>query len=310
MDWVSAAEAYIGQHGWGAQGKSLGVSRMYNDNDKTMLRKEHVVASQRPRGVLSGFLAVIPNIGFGVYLPPIAARMGPQRIRMRLSPEVHKDGMILSAYFLPYRRANHGEPPTLKTMVLEDVLVWGGKPVWNTMTFKDRWTKVMADFVTNHFVAMDVLQGVHIEMANYTSIAQLTSDVLDTQKVVELIPNTANTKRIIWIPPTEVPNSDKAEKTEALPVRPPTSGTKERLIAKRDMGPDVFSISRVKGSLDPKEGEEKERLGLALVRTLAISKALRLASADPSAEIDVSAVYNKQFDKWEILAVEPKKSDG
>ena len=264
MDWVSAAEAYIGRHGWGAQGKSLGVSRMYNDNDKTMLRKEHVVASQRPRGVLSGFLAVVPGqFGHAVYLPPIAARMGPQRIRMRLSAEIVRDGMILSAYMLPQRRINPGESQPHKTMILEDVLVWGGKPVWNTMTFKERWTRIMTDFVTNHFVAMDELQGVHIQMATYTSLAELTGAVLDAQKVVELIPNTANTKRIIWIPPTETQTTDKGEKTDAIPVRPPTSGTKERLIAKRDMGPDVFSISRVRG-------EEKERLGLALVRTLAI----------------------------------------
>jgi hypothetical protein len=191
-------------------------------------------------------------------------------------------------------------------MVLEDVLVWGGKPVWNTLPFKERWTRIMADFVANHFVSHDALQGVNIQMATYTSLAELTSAVLDIQKVVELVPNTANTKRSIWIPPTDAP---VVEKTEALPVRPPTAGTKERLIAKRDMGPDVFSISRVKG-------EEKERLGLALVRTLAISKALRLAaplgpngSTDPNAEIEVSAVYNKQFDKWEILAVNEKKSD-
>ena len=305
MDWVSAAEAYIGRHGWGAQGKSLGVSRMYQDADKVMLRKEHIVASQRPRGVLSGFLAVIPGqLGYAVYLPPIAARMGPQRIRMRLSPEVLRDGMILSAYFLPSRRATPGETPLgakgpLKTMVLEDVLVWNNKPVWNTMPFKERWTKLMSDFVANHFVPHDALQGVHIQMATYTSLAELTSAVLDVQKVVELVPNTANTKRIIWIPPTDAPVVDK---TDALPIRQNMSGTKERLIAKRDMGPDVFSISRVKG-------EEKERLGLALVRTLAISKALRLAATDPNAEIEVTAVHNKQFDKWEILAVNEKKSD-
>jgi hypothetical protein len=69
------------------------------------------------------------------------------------------------------------------------------------------------------------------------------------------------------------------------------------------MGPDVFSVWR---------GEE--RLGLGLVRTLAISKALRLANLD---EIQVVAEHNKQFDKWEIKSViepllreEPKKSDG
>ena len=63
------------------------------------------------------------------------------------------------------------------------------------------------------------------------------------------------------------------------------------LVAKREtaMGPDVFSVWR---------GEEK--LGLALVRTLAISRALRTASGTT---IPIEAVWNKGFDKWEIVKI-------
>jgi hypothetical protein len=44
------------------------------------------------------------------------------------------------------------------------------------------------------------------------------------------------------------------------------------------------------------------------VRTLAISRALRLVNLD---EIQVVAEHNKQFDKWEIkTVVEPKKTTG
>ena len=63
------------------------------------------------------------------------------------------------------------------------------------------------------------------------------------------------------------------------------------LLAKKElgMGPDVFSVWR---------GDEK--LGLALVKTLAISRALRAVN---SLTIPIQATWNKQFDKWEVTGV-------
>ena len=55
------------------------------------------------------------------------------------------------------------------------------------------------------------------------------------------------------------------------------------------MGPDVFSVWR-----------SEEKLGLALVKTLAISRALRVAEG---ATIPIEAVWNKGFDKWEIMKI-------
>jgi hypothetical protein len=277
QDWVATAEEYIGQHGWGARGKSLGISRMYSDNDKAILRKDKVVATLRPRGILSGFLAVVPNLGYAVYLPPIAAKMGPQRIRMRLSPAVLADGAIFSVYYTRDR-----------TVILEDVLVWRNMPVWNTKTFKERWEQILVDFIKHHYVPMLELQGVTIKLAEYVSVNQAQEKEPDANQVVEFVMNGANTKRIIWIPP-------KAEQTPV--TAPAVSFSGDVFKVKKDMGPDVYSIWK---------GEE--RLGLALVRTLAISRALRLADID---NVTVTADYNKQFDKWEIKTVlEPKKSEG
>jgi hypothetical protein len=271
MDWVSVAEEYIGSQGWGARGKNLGVSRMFTENSGTTLQdiicKEKVVASQRPRGVLSGFLAVVPNLGYGVYLPPIAAKTGPQRIRLRLSQKVLCEGAIFSVYF---NRA--------KQLVVEDVLTWCGESVWHTKTFKARWEGILADFATNHIKHMLELQGCEIVFAQYMPVNQVKT--ADTNSVIEFVLNGANTKRIIWIPPkmlTEVKKHDA-----------------EVFKAKKELGPDVYSIWR-----------GMERLGLALIRTLAISKAMRLNQDEEG--IAVSAEYNKQFDKWEIQAVIPNK---
>ena len=281
MDWVAIAEEYVGKNGWGARGKTLGISRMYSENgaDKALIRKEKVVASLRPRGILSGFLAVVPNLGYAVYLPPIAARMGPQRIRLRLSSQVTADGAIFSAYFNKTRQ-----------LVIEDVLTWQSAPVWHTKPFKERWERIATDFVTNHFKPMLEIQGIEIVLAQYTSVNQVQAQEPDANHVVEFVLNNPNTKRIIWIPP-------KTEPTPVTqPAKEPTPGA-DVFKVKKEMGPDVFSVWR---------GEE--RLGLGLVRTLAISKALRLANLD---EVEVVAEHNKQFDKWEIKSViEPKKSEG
>jgi hypothetical protein len=279
QDWVAAAEEYVGNNGWGARGKTLGISRMYSENgaDKALIRKEKVVASLRPRGILSGFLAVVPNLGYAVYLPPIAAKMGPQRLRLRLSPAVLKDGAIFSAYF-----------NKTKQLVIEDVLTWQGSPVWHTKPFKERWERIIADFATNHFKSMLELQGTEIVLAQYTSVNQVQAQEPDANHVVEFVLNGANTKRIIWIPPKVEPATQAAKETVS---------DADVFKVKKEMGPDVYSVWR---------GEE--RLGLGLVRTLAISRALRLVNLD---EIQVVAEHNKQFDKWEIKTViEPKKTMG
>jgi hypothetical protein len=41
---------------------------------------------------------------------------------------------------------------------------------------------------------------------------------------------------------------------------------------------------------------------MALIRTMAISKALRIAKGE---EISVEAVFNGKFNKWEIINVTP-----
>ena len=311
MEWVEQAEAYIGAHGWGARGKSLGISRMYlqassarqevlpvpsgarngyGANDKPMFRKEKLVASQRPRGVLSGFLAIVPNLGYAVYLPPIAAKMGPLRIRMRLSSSVLAEGAIFSAYCLSANRSESSQ----KTLILDDVLFWHEKPVWFTTPFKSRWESMMAEFRTDHYKPMTDLQGVKIDFASYVPLVSFVDTPPDPTKVVEFVPNTPNTKRIVWIPPPA------QSATPVVAQSTPKTETKihqkggEWLIAKKELGPDVFSVWR-----------NEERMGLALIRTLAISRAMRLNYSDEG--IKVRAEHNKQFDKWEIQEVQEKK---
>ena len=269
MEWVSTAEEYIGKYGWGSRGRNIGISRMFNDSDKSYLSRHKVYTSIRPRGVLSGFLAIVPTLNYAVYLPPIAAKHSPMRVRMRISEEVQTNGAIFSVYL-----------NREKKMVIEDVLLWSKVSVWNTEPFDVRWNKYVNDFVNNHWRPDIVIQGDQmIELAKYNSLATTTTEP-DQNSVIEFIPSIYNTKRLIWIPQktADAPILSSVPSGEFLSVRKETIS-----------GPDVYSVWR--GS---------ERLGIGLVKTLAISRTLRLATAE---SIAVNALWNKQFEKWEIVSV-------
>jgi hypothetical protein len=325
MEWVAAAEEFVGDFGWGERGKNLGLSRMFGDGDKVSLSRNKMVAALRPRGILSGFLAVLPNHRGIVYLPPIAAKVQPMRLRLRVSKDLSEKGAIFSAYMM--------RGTTSKQLVLEDILAWKGEPVWNTKTFQYRWNRLMSDFVTKEFVEDSHIQGFDVQLASYCSLASLHD--LNDKQVLELVPDAPSQKRLIWMMPREgtgspvpapVPAPTHAFSTP--PVAPPvittlhnvapivnvvkialpsvvtataatavaaTTKTAGSFVAKKEagMGPDVYAIWR---------GEE--RLGLGLVRTLAVSRALRLAVSEGKTEIGVRAELNKSFEKYEILGLE------
>jgi len=296
MSSFEAAETYISNKGWGARGKNLGVSRMFGDNDKQSLSRNTWFVATRPRGLISGFLAILPNGGGAVYIPPIAAKIQPQRLRLRVCEELRSDGAIFSAYMT---RDN------LRQLILEDVLEWRGEPVWSTKPFKERWDVYMRDFLTNMFINDAHLQGFNVATADYKSLSAACAP--NDRQVLEFIPDAAGTKRLIWsqaarrkqTEPT-VRNTVTEEPVEspALPTivskSPASTSAHISFVVKKEagMGPDVYAIYR-----------GAERLGLALVRTMAISRALRLACGTvEGAEIAVNAEYNKTFNKWEVLS--------
>lgn len=255
MDYVKITRDFLETHRW----DNRTASRILND--PSVLRIGKYVTTIRPRGVLSGFLAIVPELGYAVFTH---VKLNPIRLRLRVSKDILESGALFSAYFQNGR------------IVLEDVLVWLGKSVWNE-PFQDRWSK-MKMFL--HTFKSDVgIQGCAIDIAKYMPLGALLEKSIDKYSVVEFVPNEG--KRLIWIPDlNETGKAEKAEKTE-----------KTEFQAKKENGPDVYSLWR--GS---------ENLGLALVRTLAVSKALR--NAKPHNEfITVRAERNSQFDKYEILEV-------
>lgn len=281
MEWVAAAEEFIGKYGWGARGHNLGISRMFGTSDtfsrgeNVSLTRNSMVVARRPRGLLSGFLAVVPG-GSVVYIPPIAAKVPPMRLRLRISDELRTEGVVFSAYLTR---------ETPRRLVLEDVLVWRGEPVWKVKSFSHRWNNLMAEFINHHFRSDIDLQECEVSLAVY----QDPQTVLEPseREVLEFIPDTAGSKRLIWMPPRSSVLPVTVSSNDSTPA--PLNYTIRK---EAGMGPDVYAIYN-----------NNMRLGLALVRTLAISKALRLAASKTAEPVTVLAEYNKTFDKYEVLQV-------
>ena len=260
MDWLKVAEDYAGSFGWGgASMKPYHVSRIMTNEDIPQLVQKMVV-STRSRGVLSGFLVIVPNLDSVVFLPPFRSKLKPSRIRLRISDTIRTQGCVLSAYM------------ENKQLVLEDVLVWNNENIWLTKAFSER-RSALNEFVRG-FRQDSELQGITVQVSELRSVTDIIDSVPAEGQCFEFIPEKAGQRRLLYL----------------VEVKPEIVST-EPVVAKREqiIGPDIYSVWR---------GEE--RLGLGMVRTLAISRALRLRSA-PTIPVNVS--WNKQFDKWEILSV-------
>jgi hypothetical protein len=267
MNWVDGAETYAGTHGWGARGKFIGISRMLNDSDMENLSCHQYVASYRPRGIISGFLVVVPNTTYMVFLPPIAAKMGPQKILCRLSESLKQQGAIFSAYMYKLQ--------TERKLVIEDIIVWNNKALWFNTPFNQRWSTLNSIF-QNDFLQDIELQKCIISAQTYVSLSELKHP--ENNVVVEFTPFMKGVKRLIWMAP-------KGEKQNE------SNDTSFYIKKEQGAGPDVYILYK---------GES--RIGQALVRTLAISKQLRTA-CQQNESVPVQAIYNKHFDKWDIQGV-------
>lgn len=259
-EFVSSANQYLGKFGWGAQGRMLGLSRMIQDNDINTIKKGKYVVSFRPRGVLSGFLVILPSSQMSLYIPPIAGKTSARQLRLRVSESLLQNGAILSCYW----DANE--------LVMEDILVWKGQPIWQSISFEERWNTYMKSFCAE-WQPDTLLQNCKIRPAEYISLDQFQT--FSENDVVEFIPSAPNSKRLIWLPTIE-----SSEQTTTMWAQRESS-----------IGPDIFSLWKSKNI---------ERQGIGYVKSLAMSRALRLHKAN---EFHVKTVWNRRFERHEIVDI-------
>ena len=307
---IQAAEQYLASFGLGQQqalmlethASTLGVgkvrplrlSRLLQDADLSVIRSNQGSMAVRPRGVMSGFLVIQE---FHSMYVPFKGR--PEQVRLRVSDDMRK-GTVLMAY-----KQQQG-------LVLEDVIVWKGGLVWTSKTFPERWF-LLNKFFTNHATLDQALQRMSIRPVTF--VQPTAAPAFDAKSVLEWIPHAPGQRRLLFVPNGEdiapvqiepvltlqtvvterlrsvLTSLPVLAQTTAAPKPQSTQSVGTTILAKRDpSGPDVFQLWR--GS---------ESLGMALIRTMAISKALRLAKGE---EIPVEAVLNNKFHKWEIINVQ------
>ena len=264
----------------GTRGKYVNLSRMIDVSDVSKLQTSAFVSAYRPRGILSGFLVIHPQLQYAVFMPsPSQTKQHPVRFHIRITPSILEHGLVALAYLYN------------KQLVVEDLISAGGCAVFQTLPFVERW-KRLKEILERDFRNDVFLQdGITITTTTYFPLSELVEP--PPEKVVEFVAcnETGPThKRLLWIP------SRDSTTTNPLAAAVGTQGG-STYNAKREaaMGPDVYSLY---------DGDKK--LGIALVRTLVASKALRLAFVTASgadATVRVNTVWNKQFDKWEILDV-------
>jgi hypothetical protein len=197
-------------------------------------------------------------------------------IRMRISEALVRDGAIFSAYM-------HNS-----VVVVEDVLMFGSSTgLFHKMGFMDRW-KMFAPRFCKEWTPDAAIQGVRIRLAELMCWDSLNARCAEEGalegSVIEFIPLGPGARRLIWIP---------SATEEGVGCGAAATGPKQIMIARREsaMGPDVYSLRTLEGD---KQGP------VALVRTLAVSRALKAAVGD---EFRVQVAWNKMFERQEILGL-------
>ena len=273
---AATANAYCSHQGWTS---ASGIARLCKEEDVGKMRTQEAAVGVRPRGILSGFLVIVPGSkGQAAFLPPSAEKAAPILFRLRAHPDLFKYGCVLSAY------RHKG------TLVVEDALVWREEPVFYCMKFPERWALVHRFF--RALCADRVLQGVDLVAATYTVPSAVT--VPEAHSVVEWVPFEPNQRRLVVVPSTLVRPAVETSKDRAEKPRPVATATVATaapdVVARRDpVGPDVYQLWRGSTSL-----------GQALVRTLTVSKALRLYEGE---SVPVSVAFHKGFSKWEVVGI-------
>jgi hypothetical protein len=184
---------------------------------------------------------------------------GVKDVRLRLNDVFYEEGTTI---FLAYE---HNE-----TLMLEDVLLWKGRNVWNSEPFQSRWD-LFADFL-KEYTSDSTLQGIKVSIAVYTSLKDMK--IPGEGYIVEFIPNQPRQKRLIVMVEAEIAKE--------------ICWTAIRETAR---GPDVYSVAKT-GSTESE--------GIACVQSLAVSRALRLMKED---SFRVNCKWHERFKKWEIVEV-------
>lgn len=246
-------------------------SRMYNDSDLDSFSKYKYFAKYRPRGILSGLLVIKNNKTPIEFIQPNRPKLS---IRLRIHESFTEKG---PAIFLAYLQKNKSDD--FQTLMIEDLLLYENKNLFQTMSFDERW-KIVNNFFTSTspklFTADSIISNnIKVECSVYYSLFELPKpeELKEfNNPILEMVPNNKNMKKIIIL-------LEKEEHSKVFIA--------ERILGK---GPDLFYLK--------KEGTEEYLEKIAAIQKLTISKELRKLTT-----AKVKCIYNEKFEKYEIIEI-------
>jgi hypothetical protein len=210
-------------------------------------------------------------------------------LRLRVDPQFFADGTGLTVFAATLS-------PSAHRLWVEDVLMWKGRNVWATETFRDRWC--LAAQWLEHYCIVDgrLMDGVELALGRWQPLDQVRPE-----GVWILQSDEAGRRGLLWIANQKrveeantVANIDQEVVSSPRPVASAPALEVGSLIAQaaRESGPDQWRLAAADGSV----------LGRALIRRLEVSSALRSVGTD-SCLVEVE--WNDVFKKWEIRGLAP-----
>jgi hypothetical protein len=252
------------------------------------LKRDVWFALQRPADrSRMGALCVWPAQKCCVYISGDAKGGATPRmaiLRLRVDPQFFADGTGLTVFAATLSAGS-------RRLWVEDVLMWKGRNVWATETFRERWT--LAAQWLEHYCIVDgrLMDGVELALGRWQSLDQVRPE-----GVWILQSDEAGRRGLLWIANQKrveesnvVANISQEVASSPRPVVSAPALEVGQLIAQaiRESGPDQWRLAAADGSV----------LGRALIRRLEVSSALRSLATD-SCLVEVE--WNEVFKKWEI----------
>jgi hypothetical protein len=203
-------------------------------------------------------------------------------LRFRVDPQFYAHGVGLTVFTATLSAAT-------RRIVVEDVLLWKGRPVALTDTFGGRWS-LAAQWI-EHFCIVDghLVDGLDLVLARWKAL-----EAVKPEGVWVFQSDETDRRPLIWSAgnqQNEVPESPgprvMAPHLDVTEAGSPVSSSTVTAIRETGTGPDQWRLV----------GADGADLGRALIRKLDVSSALRELDGE---RVDVEVVWNDGFGKWEI----------
>ncbi len=271
------------------------ISLPFQNKHLPVLKRGSWYALKRPADrSRTGLLCLWPERQAAIFVGSDRARTRVAVLRLRVDPQFYAAGAGLTVFAATIC-------PASRELLMEDVLMWKGDDVANSLTFTKR-CGLMTQWI-DHYCEADarLIGNLQMRAAPWTSLDAVTPD-----GVWEFQQDDAGRRRLMWLPPKEnaapAPAATTVNTTVELPTQSEEAGKApsiqvDALIAKatKEVGPDQWALKSSDGV----------SLGRALIRTFNVSASLRSCT---SGTANVIVEWNPQFSKWEVCALSTSES--